>query len=117
MGNKLQVGSDAEIREQAAQHTLAANPLIGVRGADILDSARVLAGQIVSNPIAATKEYLGLLTELGRIAIGASELAPDAKDKRLPIQPGRKASSTARSRKAISRGATHSIAFSIRPSS
>jgi polyhydroxyalkanoate synthase len=83
MGNKLQVGSDAEIREQAAQHTLAANPLIGVRGADILDSARVLAGQIVSNPIAATKEYLGLLTELGRIAIGASELAPDAKDKRF----------------------------------
>ena len=83
MGNKLQVGSDAEIREQAAQHTLAANPLIGVRGADILDSARVLAGQIVSNPIAATKEYLGLLTELGRIAIGASELAPDAKDRRF----------------------------------
>src|SRR6516164_4362757 len=83
MGNELQVAADADIREQAAQHTLAANPLIGVRGADILDSARVLAGQIVSNPIAATKEYLGLLTELGRIAIGASELAPDAKDKRF----------------------------------
>ena len=83
MGNELQVAADADIREQAAQHTLAANPLIGVRGADILDSARVLAGQIVSNPIAATKEYLGLLTELGRIAIGASELAPDAKDRRF----------------------------------
>ena len=35
------------IREQAAEHTLAANPLVGVRGQDILDSASTLLGRMV----------------------------------------------------------------------
>src|SRR5262249_57064128 len=83
MTNEVSGGANADIREQAAQHTLAANPLIGVRGQDILDSARFLLGQILSNPIAATQQYLTFLVELGRIATGASELAPDAKDRRF----------------------------------
>jgi len=32
-----------DIWQQAAQHTLAANPLVGVRGRDIADAARVLS--------------------------------------------------------------------------
>ena len=83
MANEVSVGTDGDIREQAAQHTLAANPLVGVRGQDILDSARLLLGQILSHPFAATQQYLTLLAELGRIATGASELAPDAKDRRF----------------------------------
>jgi polyhydroxyalkanoate synthase subunit PhaC len=74
---------DHDIREQAAQHTLAANPLVGVRGRDILDSARVLLGRMVSNPALAAQQYLSFLGELGRIATGGSELAPDARDKRF----------------------------------
>ena len=34
---------DQDLREQAAQHTLAANPLVGVRGRDIAESARTPA--------------------------------------------------------------------------
>src|ERR1044072_1518075 len=83
MANEVSVGANSDIREQAAQHTLAANPLVGVRGQDILDSARLLIGQILSNPVVATQQYLTLLAELGRIAPGASELAPDATDRRL----------------------------------
>jgi polyhydroxyalkanoate synthase len=83
MTNEVSDGANGDIREQAAQHTLAANPLIGVRGQDILDSARLLLGQILSNPVAATQQYLTFLAELGRIATGASELAPDAKDRRF----------------------------------
>jgi polyhydroxyalkanoate synthase subunit PhaC len=83
MANEVSVAADGDIREQAAQHILAANPLVGVRGQDILDSARLLVGQILSNPLAATQQYLTLLAELGRIATGASELAPDAKDRRF----------------------------------
>jgi polyhydroxyalkanoate synthase subunit PhaC len=75
--------SDGDIREQAAQFTLAANPLVGVRGQDILDSARLLLAQALSNPVAAAQHYLTFLGELGRIATGASELAPDAKDRRF----------------------------------
>ena len=75
--------SDYDIRNEAAQHTLAANPLVGVRGRDILDSARALLSQMVSNPGVAARQYLCFLGELGRIATGGSELAPDAGDKRF----------------------------------
>src|SRR5262249_30842732 len=73
MGNEAQVAAENDIREQAAQHTLAANPLVGVRGEDILDSARLLLAQILRNPVAAAQQYLTFL----------SELAPDAKDRRF----------------------------------
>jgi polyhydroxyalkanoate synthase len=75
--------SSDEVLEQAAQHTLAANPLVGVRGRDILDSARALLGHMMSKPGIAAQQYLSFLGELGRIVTGASELAPDAKDKRF----------------------------------
>ena len=75
--------ADSSAREQAVQHTLAANPLVGVRGEDIADAARLLLGQLLSNPIAAAQQYLELLVELGRIASGGSQLAPDAKDRRF----------------------------------
>src|SRR5215813_9186212 len=74
---------NSDIREQAAQHTLAANPLVGVRGHDILASAGVLVGQMMRNPGSAAQQYLSFLGELGRIVTGGSELAPDAKDKRF----------------------------------
>ena len=74
---------DDDLREQAAQHTLAANPLVGVRGRDILDSARLLLGQMLGNPIVAGQQFLAFLAELGRIATGGSDLAPDTKDRRF----------------------------------
>jgi polyhydroxyalkanoate synthase len=69
--------------EQAAHHTLAANPLVGVRALDPLDSARALLGQMATHPGLAAPQYLSFLGELGRIATGSSEPAPDAKDKRF----------------------------------
>ena len=67
------------IREQAAEHTLAAN----LRGQDILDSASTLLGRMVSNPTVAAREYLSFLGELARILTGGSELVPEVKDKRF----------------------------------
>jgi polyhydroxyalkanoate synthase len=75
--------ADQDIREQAAQNTLAANALVGVRGQDIADSARMLLGQMVSSPGLVARQYFSFLGELSRIATGRSELAPDAKDKRF----------------------------------
>jgi poly[(R)-3-hydroxyalkanoate] polymerase subunit PhaC len=74
---------DHDLREQAAQHTLAANPLVGVRGRDILDSARLLLGEMLGNPVLAGHQYLAFIAELGRIATGGSDLAPDARDRRF----------------------------------
>ncbi|HEY3077479.1 MAG TPA: alpha/beta fold hydrolase [Burkholderiales bacterium] len=73
----------AELQEQAAQHTLAANPLVGVRAADLLGAGRVLLEQMARNPLVAARQYLNLLGEVGRIATGRSELAPSPADKRF----------------------------------
>src|SRR5215468_3978329 len=81
--NRTAQDADSEIPEQAAQHTLAANPLVGVRVQDLLDSARVLLGRMITHPGVAAQQYLSFLGELGRIATGGSELAPDARDKRF----------------------------------
>src|SRR4029077_6647047 len=78
--------------EERAQYTLAANPLVGVRGQDILDTARSLPTQMVHNPGVAAQQYLSFLGELGRIATGNSGLAPDAKDKRFSDQAWRDSS-------------------------
>ncbi|HXW24599.1 MAG TPA: alpha/beta fold hydrolase [Xanthobacteraceae bacterium] len=74
---------DSDIRDQAAQHTLAANPLVGVRSRDVFDSAAALVGRMIANPGLAAQQCLALLGELARIATGGSALAPDAKDKRF----------------------------------
>jgi polyhydroxyalkanoate synthase subunit PhaC len=81
--NRDPATSDGNIREQAAQHTLAANPLVGVRGCDIVDSALGLVSQMMRNPFVVGKHYVHFFGELGRIAVGGSGLEPDAKDKRF----------------------------------
>src|SRR5262249_46811022 len=72
-----------DIREQAAAHTLAANPLVGVRGEDLVASARLLLGEMFNNPALAVRQYVALLAEFGRITTGGSVLAPDPKDRRF----------------------------------
>jgi polyhydroxyalkanoate synthase subunit PhaC len=74
---------EAGLREQAEEHTLAANPLVGIREQDILDSAHRLFEQAAANPALLAKHYMSYLGELGHIASGDSKLAPDAKDKRF----------------------------------
>src|ERR1043166_6399704 len=78
----LEPGNLDGLADRAAQNTLSANPLVGVRGRDIFDSARALAGHVIGNPGLAAKQYLSFLGEVGRIAIGGSALAPDPKDER-----------------------------------
>ena len=73
----------SDIMEQAVHHTLAANPLVGVRGHDIVDATRVLLGRVARHPGVLAQQYLSFAGELGRIATGRSKLAPDDKDKRF----------------------------------
>jgi polyhydroxyalkanoate synthase len=72
-----------ELPNQAAQHTLAANPLVGVRGDDLLAAARSLIGHMARNPAVAVRQYFSFIGDLARIASGRSELAPTAQDKRF----------------------------------
>src|SRR5262252_5614550 len=83
MAGNLADAQQQDVREQAAAHTLAANPLVGVRGEDLVASARLLLGEMLNNPAVAMRQSMALVAEFGRIAIGSSVLAPDPKDRRF----------------------------------
>ena len=71
------------ISEDASRNTLALNPLVGIRGQDLVDSAGVLFKAIVNEPKVATEQWFSFLGELGAIAAGKSERAPKAGDRRF----------------------------------
>jgi polyhydroxyalkanoate synthase subunit PhaC len=83
MADNLADRQEHNIREQAAAYTLAANPLVGVRGEDLVASARLLFREMLNNPAVAVRQSMMLLAEFGRIASGGSALAPDPKDRRF----------------------------------
>src|SRR5262249_19466174 len=83
MGDNLADAQEHDIREQAAAHTLGANPLVGVRGEDLVASAARLLDEMLNNPAAFMRQYVALLAELVRIATGGSALASDPKDRRF----------------------------------
>jgi polyhydroxyalkanoate synthase subunit PhaC len=71
------------ISEDASRNTLALNPLVGIRGQDLVDSAGILFKAIVNEPKVAAEQWLSFLGELGSIAANSSERAPRAGDKRF----------------------------------
>jgi polyhydroxyalkanoate synthase len=81
--NRIETPSSDGISEQASRSTLALNPLVGISGQDLFDSAGILFKAIVNEPKAATEQWLSLLGELGAIAGGKSERMPKTGDKRF----------------------------------
>lgn len=71
------------ISEDATRNTLALNPLVGIRGQDLVDSAGILFKAIVNEPKVATEQWLSFLGELGSIVAGKSERAPESGDRRF----------------------------------
>jgi polyhydroxyalkanoate synthase subunit PhaC len=69
--------------EDASRNTLALNPLVGIRGQDLVDSAGVLFKALVNEPKVATEQWLSFIGELGSIVAGKSERAPQAGDRRF----------------------------------
>ena len=81
--NREQIPLVEGISEDASRNTLALNPLVGIRGEDIVDSAGVLFKAIVNEPKVATEQWLSFLAELGSIVAGKSERAPQTGDRRF----------------------------------
>jgi polyhydroxyalkanoate synthase subunit PhaC len=71
------------ITEDASRNTLALNPLVGIRGEDLVESAGILFKAIVNEPKVATEQWLSFLGEVGSIFAGKSERAPKPGDKRF----------------------------------
>ena len=75
MTDHLAEAPEHDIREQAAAHTLAANPLVGVRGEDLVASARLLLGEMLNNPAVAMRQSMALVAELLCLLIGKCDAA------------------------------------------
>ncbi len=69
--------------EQAARHTLALNPIVGLRSADLVESAGVFFKAMIKEPLVAADQWLALISELGDVLRGTSERSPSAGDKRF----------------------------------
>jgi polyhydroxyalkanoate synthase len=72
-----------EIASDAAEGMLGPNPFIGLRGRDMLASARDIAGQAVKNPMLLLEQEAALARDLISVVAGNSELAPELADKRF----------------------------------
>jgi polyhydroxyalkanoate synthase subunit PhaC len=81
--NREQIPPMERISEEASRNTLALNPLVGIRGQDLIDSAGILFKAIVNEPKVAAEQWLSFLGELGSIVAGKSERAPQAGDRRF----------------------------------
>jgi polyhydroxyalkanoate synthase len=71
------------ITDEASRNTLALNPLVGIRGQDLTDSAGILFKAMLNEPKVAAEQWLSFLGELGSIVAGNSERAPRAGDRRF----------------------------------
>jgi polyhydroxyalkanoate synthase subunit PhaC len=71
------------ITDEASRNTLALNPLVGIRGQDLADSAGILFKAMVNEPKVAAEQWLSFLGELGSIVAGKSERAPKSGDRRF----------------------------------
>jgi polyhydroxyalkanoate synthase len=72
-----------EITEEASRNTLALNPLVGIQGQDLVDSANMLFRAIINEPKVTTEQWLSFVGELGAIVAGKSQRAPKAGDRRF----------------------------------
>lgn len=69
--------------EDAAANTLDLNPLLGLRSADLMEGAQRALGLMLTEPALVMRHWTSLLSELTRIATGASDRAPQPGDKRF----------------------------------
>src|SRR6266705_1326941 len=72
-----------EVGTEAAEHILGPNPVVGVRGQDLFQTASMLVKQAVKQPHLVLAHGLTFAAEAARIVGGSSRLAPDAKDRRF----------------------------------
>jgi polyhydroxyalkanoate synthase len=72
-----------EIADEAAQNTLALNPLVGPRPEELFAAAGAVMKAMAGQPQMLMQQWMGFATEFGKIVTGQSELAPDPKDRRF----------------------------------
>lgn len=70
--------------DDAARHTLALNPLIGLGAHDFIDAAKTVFSAVVKHPEVAVGQWLKFVSDVGKIATGkADERSAEPSDKRF----------------------------------
>ncbi|MFL1516483.1 class II poly(R)-hydroxyalkanoic acid synthase [Pseudomonas prosekii] len=79
MSNK----NNDDLKYQASENTLGLNPVVGLRGKDLLASARMVLRQAIKQPIHSVKHVAHFGLELKNVLFGKSELQPPGDDRRF----------------------------------
>ncbi|MDM8348371.1 class II poly(R)-hydroxyalkanoic acid synthase [Pseudomonas sp. sp1636] len=72
-----------DLKQQASENTLGLNPVIGIRGKDLLTSARMVLTQAIRQPLHSAKHVAHFGVELKNVIFGQSELQPEGGDRRF----------------------------------
>ena len=76
-------GQKAKVAKSASEGMLGPNPVVGLRGKDMLTASANVATQIVKQPLLSIKHVANFGVELKNIFLGQSELVPDPRDHRF----------------------------------
>ena len=72
-----------EIGENAAQNTLALNPLVSLRAEDMLNAGTTMMRAMAAQPQAIMDQWMSFAKDTQDIFMQSSEIAPDPKDRRF----------------------------------
>jgi len=72
MSNK----NNDDLKYQASENTLGLNPVVGLRGKDLVASARMVLKQAIKQPIHSVRHVTHFGLELKNVLFGKSELQP-----------------------------------------
>jgi polyhydroxyalkanoate synthase len=72
-----------QIADEAAENTLALNPLVGMRAEDLMAAAGTVIKAVAAQPRLFAEQWLSFATEFGKIVTGQSEITADPKDRRF----------------------------------
>ncbi|WP_417661842.1 class II poly(R)-hydroxyalkanoic acid synthase [Pseudomonas sp.] len=71
------------LKHQASENTLGLNPVVGIRGKDLLTSARMVLSLALKQPLHSAKHAAHFGLELKNVMFGQSELQADPTDRRF----------------------------------
>ncbi|MDH0566311.1 class II poly(R)-hydroxyalkanoic acid synthase [Pseudomonas oleovorans] len=75
--------NNEDLKRQASENTLGLNPVIGIRGKDLLTSARMVLAQALKQPFHSAKHVAHFGLELKNVILGQSALKPEDGDRRF----------------------------------
>ncbi|MFN3768634.1 MAG: class II poly(R)-hydroxyalkanoic acid synthase [Ectopseudomonas guguanensis] len=75
--------NNEDLKRQASENTLGLNPVIGIRGKDLLTSARMVLTQALKQPFHSAKHVAHFGLELKNVMLGQSQLKPEDGDRRF----------------------------------